>query len=405
VKKTIKGALMTWCVSGDADAAPVTYVMAAVPYADAAELFKTEVFNGATGRGNQRVQVPPHVKKLKAAMQLGTYTPTPLSAIGPDADEVKVDAAGVATVPVDTAAPLDLVDGGHRMAALRAALEEAVAAEDAATADAIRSVTLPVFVYLGEDAKRAFLNLQAGRSVDANQMAVMRTRARDWPRSMADLMETALAVARAVSKEPRSPLCGAIAFDSRGGAPLKFSSLAQRSASDACTSLVGLARFACEVLKTDEVVDVLVKVYAGVRKNAPEALGEGGCFALPPAGTAAGAGLLVAAWQAACYRVAAADRRSATADDIDPVVDAVHAVNRKWAAKPPTSAQEKRAAAAEVFRIALEDIEGEEFECGVPKPLVDAYSPSAFPGGGSATPAEEGDAAGVAAALEGAANG
>jgi hypothetical protein len=350
------------------------FLVVTVPFADARRAVRGDPFNGLTGRGEQRVRHDAQARKLMRAVAKHRYTPAPLAA-SVTTQAVTRNADGTVTVAVPEGDPLKLVDGVQRLAGLgdlKAALH---ADEEHAAAALVDALPVTLTVYLDGDPQEDFLNLQLGKTVDSNQLCVMRLVRGELSRSRQPMLEFAREVARHLNKDPGSAFRTHIAFDSRTQAYLKFKSLAGAGGADAAASLCGLYRVGGD-LTAERAAHFVTWAAATVKARCPELAKIGGPLCPPPDGPVAAACLLVGAATLTAYRALSLGRSAPDAEDADKLVAACLA-----AFKPPFdgdgSAQGKRAAMRKLAAHFLNDLP-EEMEQGIPKPLLGTLSAAAF---------------------------
>ena len=279
MKHVIEAKLNTWMLFGNER----KFITVTVPFEVAADIFKPMLYNGKSGRGEQREIHEAHRRKLQKEMANGTYTPTPVS-VGTHKShrEAMVVVDDVVTLEVEKATALPLTDGGHRFAAIHQILEGLVSRQKAAKAEGEQQILsgqieqvykLPVtaIIYLDGDPQTDFVNLQAGRAVDTSHLLTMKIR-----RNMGTAPEltAAFEIVKALADSESGPYVGQVRFDSRGLMPLPISSLCSKSASDLSTSIVGLSRV-CGKLKPKEVAKIVNDLYATLKADSPEVLEYG----------------------------------------------------------------------------------------------------------------------------------
>lgn len=265
---TLTGEVHTWEAFGHRR----TFGVVTLPFERAKALIKPQRYNALTGKGEQRSIFDSHMKKLRSAIESGDYTPTPVSAnlSKKHQDHLKVR-DGFFTLKVNDREPLLLTDGGHRFEALSShatSLSEALENKDLSEADkktlkaqldSILNAPITVTLYFDGDAKRDFVNLQAGRPVDAAHMFSLKVQ----QKVLSDPeFKLAFDTATILGKSDKSPFKNLIRFDSRGDAPLPISTLCGKGASDLATSLIGLAKVGLAAEKTLSAEDLAFAVCA-----------------------------------------------------------------------------------------------------------------------------------------------
>jgi hypothetical protein len=175
----------TWELRGKAETSSLTdkgrrFFVVTKPFGEARQLYKTNLYSARTGQGEQRTIIPAHARKLRREMEQGTFTLTPVSVgVTPSqAKEVRYEEDGLAVLTVKEGDPLPLTDGGHRFAALELirqaagdSLQKARTEQEKAEAEKRLAVVdaqpITAVIHLDGDTQQDFVNLQAGRAVDA----------------------------------------------------------------------------------------------------------------------------------------------------------------------------------------------------------------------------------------------
>jgi hypothetical protein len=284
--QTLTGTVRTWKLFGHTR----QFSEVTLPYREATELFMPVPYNGLSGKGEQRDINPAHLRKLKKAMEVGNYTPTPGS-VGLRnnhrdalARQTHSDGTQTFSLEVNRNDPLPLTDAGHRMQALGAivkelqvrlgkAADETERAKLQAQLDEVQALPITFTLYLDGDPQKDFVNLQAGRTVDSAQMFSLRVQ-----QAGDDPCKLAFEVAKKLHNKNESPFKNTIRFDSRGPMPLPVSNLCGKGGSDLATSLVGLAKvsLAAETpLGAGALAGCVVAAYQALKTKAPELIGEG----------------------------------------------------------------------------------------------------------------------------------
>lgn len=281
-------------------------------YKEAVEYIMPVRYNALTGRGEQRELFEAHVRKLRKEMEDGNYTPTQISAglrKSHLASLVRQE-DGTFELTVDSGDPLPQTDGGHRYEAL-SRIEKSVReslkkdpenVELNERLDEILTLPIGVRIYFDGSPQRDFINLQAGRTVDAAHMLSMRIQQRviDDP-----AFKIAFDVAKILLKADDSPFKGQIRLDSRGINPLPISTLCSKGASDLGTSLVGLAKIGLFAnKKADWLANIIIDVYRAIATKCPAVL-EGGkvLTTIANGGSKGSATMLVGVAVCAAYRL------------------------------------------------------------------------------------------------------
>lgn len=279
MKHLITGKMNAWTVFGNTR----QFATVVVPFEVACDIFKSTIYNGATGRGEQREIHAPHSRKLQREIRNGTYTPTPV-AVGTHKshrDTIVYNGLDFELL-VDKSNPLPLIDGHHRFDGIDEILKSLTERLKSAKTDAdkelleaqveqVYKLPIAVTVYLDGDPQTDFVNLQLGRSVDPSHMLTMKIR-----RNMGATPEMANAfeIAKALASAESGPFAGQIRFDSRGKMPLPISTLCTKGSSDLSTSLAGLARV-CGNIPPKQLAEYVSQLYTQLRADCPEVLEYG----------------------------------------------------------------------------------------------------------------------------------
>lgn len=331
-------------------------------------------------------------------METGNYTPTNVSASleKRHRDQLKFD-ENVKTfeLAVDPKDPLPHTDGNHRFEALfriakklKANIEKAEGAEKEKLERWLKQVyELPVTVtvYFDGSPVRDFVNLQAGRTVDASHMQSLSL--------MAGLVKDPVAksaheTAKLLHKDDNSPFKNSIKFDSRGCLPLPISTLTARGASDAGTSLIGLAKLGQAFKKKEEfLAGAVVAAYEALKKVEDEATPNAHRVLAPDKlltplanhGTKGSSTMLVGIGLCLAYRLIALKKDVADEADLIALIVAAHDTLDKEVAGN-LSGQVKRGHLgdfAKVFFADLADADAPKHK-GIPVELLKTLSCSAF---------------------------
>lgn len=283
----ITGPVYSWKLLGNNR----TYSTLTLPYEEAVKNFVAVRYDATKNKGEQRELVETHVRKLRKEMVEGSYTPVPISVNIPKkkVSDVKYrnkDGVKHFSIELNDGEYLSQTDGGHRFAALERILsslnEKLTKTEDEVERKTLKEqinevLELPITatIYLDGDPQQDFINLQAGRSVDAAHLLSLRIQ-----RKVLDQPEYKLGfdVAKALAGKEGSPFHGHIRFDSRGVAPLPISSLCSKSSSDITTSFLGLAKVGLlfdSKITAEKLADLVTEAYEIIKTKAPEVLEYG----------------------------------------------------------------------------------------------------------------------------------
>jgi hypothetical protein len=277
------------------------YVVFTVPYATARVILKVHVFKGQ-GDGEQRSQVPGHIKKLRQAIESNNYTPTAFNASTDKHHEIQItEKHGKAHVEFETdeTKPLRLVDGQQRMAAL----EQLYGCED--MRDSVSQLPITVFTYLDGNPKADFIKLQLGKAVDRAHMLTLQIQQKEFSDDINTHFKIALQIARNLaSRKKTSPISGIVRFSSVGtGIPI--STFLSKNGSDIACSLFGSAKITSQFEQTAQwFTDICHRIYEVISEETPQILECGKILCPPPEGNAGGSSLLIGICNIVAYRCA-----------------------------------------------------------------------------------------------------
>ncbi len=387
-KIELKGGYEVWKLLGSER----TYADITLPYADAVEFVSPVRYNAVSGKGEQRATIEAHVRKLKGEMQDGNFTPTQVSAGVRKSHIVKLVMnveRQTFTLGVDSGDPLPQTDGGHRYEALTRIHKELTdsleAEEDVEKKQAIQTyidelLVLPVGIrlFLDGNTQRDFINLQAGRPVDAAHLFSMKIQQKvmDDP-----AYKVAFDCAKLLQRQDGSPFVNVIRLDSRGTAPLPISSLCQKGGSDLGTSLIGLARVASagegKPLDASRLAFAVIAAHKAIAERHPGLLESGKVLAtIGNGGTKGSATMMVGLGIVLAFRQAVQGDDLPSEDDLTKLADAASksldvGVNGNF------SGSVKRSLIGDFAKIFLADLDVEKHD-KLPALLLRTLSPSAF---------------------------
>lgn len=303
VLKSFSGEVQSWNLGND-DKTGRDYIVINSNWARIRKIVKTDLFKVNEGSGEQRSQKKAHVRKLMKVISTNNFTPTVFYASVRDHHDVSFNKRS-ATVKIHPEAPLPLIDGGHRYAAL-----EELRKESMVTQRKIDNLPVTMMVMLNSTkTAEDFLNLQEGCPVDKNHMLSLKIGYKMIDEKKSGAYTLALDIAKLLHESPVSPLYKMIQFDTLGDAPLKFSSIATSHASDLATSLFGLAKVAERGKKDAEwAAGIVILTYEHLRDNHKNLLAKGKLLCPPPDGSKGGAGLLIGISNLIAYRLIAQER-------------------------------------------------------------------------------------------------
>jgi hypothetical protein len=357
-----------------------------LPYWQACEFIMAVRFNGQTGKGQQREIVERHVRRLKAEMEKGTYTPVNVSAACSKnhREALVLNEDGTFVLPVNSDDPLLHTDGGHRFDALRQIVkglgEKANKAEGKDKEEQLRwleqarNVPVTVTVYFDGEPAQDFVRLQHGRPVDRAHIFSMEAR-----QNLLDARgQLSHEIARQLNKQAGSPVLNAVRFDSRGTLSLPVSTICSTGKSNLGTSLVGLAGVGLAFGKDAEwLASAVTSAFVSLHARAPSLL-EYGKVLTPPSnsGTKGASTMLIGLGTMLAYRACALGHETPTEDDLGRLAKSAELCLDESVAgsfSDPT----KRKLMGEFAKDYLADLAGDK-HCELPVGLLRVLSPSAL---------------------------
>jgi hypothetical protein len=133
---------------------------------------------------------------------------------------------------------------------------------------------ITALVHLDGDTRADFVNLQAGKAVDAAHLLSLKIHSKMTGEKEGPALELAFGIAKVLHETSISPFHRQLRFDSNGLA-IPFSTLCSKGASDLGTSVVGLAKVglsAQEPKSAKWLAFAVVEAYMALEANAPELL-------------------------------------------------------------------------------------------------------------------------------------
>lgn len=387
----LRGAVRVWGMG----AYKREYILTSLPFGVARHVFKANLYSALTGQGEQRGIIPNHARGLRKAMLDGTYTPTSVS-VGLRAKqvkEVKYKDEGderVATISLAKDECLPLTDGGHRFKALNDIREEAEKGAKEAKEESQKKIAsdflamvdaqpIEAMVHLNGNTQEDFINLQAGKAVDAAHMLSLRIARKMTAEKDAASLGLAWKVAKLLHQNAAEPFTKQIRFDSKGMAPLPISTMCAKGASDLGVSLVGLAKIGLSQSepKTAEWLSyVVIAAFAAIKADAPELVTDDKLLTPPPNGSRGSATMIIGVGIALAYRLIFNKTDAPTERDLGALVTAAretlsNEVNGNF------SGPAKRTLLGEFVEAFFADLDVERHE-GVPLGLLKILSASTY---------------------------
>ncbi len=365
-----------------------------IPFEQANELIMAHGYNGQTGKGQQRAIVESHAKKIKQEMRAGNFTPTPISAAleKRHLELLTLNDDGTFSLTVNSKDPLLQTDGGHRFEALKllsVELAETLAKEKDEGEIAvlsrwlkeIKALPITVTVYFDGNAAKDFVNLQAGRAVDASHLKSLSIQAGV---SVNPAIKMAHQIARELHGLPGSLFLKSIKFDSRGTLPLPISTLTASGSSDLGTSLVGVAKVGLAANKSAaSLAKIVVEAHKALSALDASQEGDDGILSvdkvLTPVendGSKGSSTMLVGVGVCLAHRVLCQGRETVSADDVERLKRAAQeTLNKKVGGG--FSGPQKRKYLGQFAKAFFADVETPKHQ-GIPTSLLKVVSCSAF---------------------------
>ncbi len=364
-----------------------------VKFGEIRHFVERRLYNGATGKGEQRAIVPANVTRLTKAIREDNYTPTSwsLSLKKEHLEAAVIDDSGNITVTVSEDSPVPIMDGGHRDTSYERIYEEIEKsledASDRSALELIENQDVPLVVYLDGDPKTDFLNLNSGKAIDSAHLLSLQIRRGEVKGQDKDSLKFGLEVAKLMSsdKPEKSWLTNYILFDSRKDkAPklaMPITTVLGRGSSDIACSMVGGARLAIEFDRDAAWLAAVYKtVYDKILSDAPELLKPDRVLTPPPDGTKGGATLLLGIGNCVAYYMGRRDTNALSDDEVESLITAVKH-NFDVPARGNTSADKKRQAIGSFAMEYFAEYNAEEEEAtheGIPMGLVTSLSAGTF---------------------------
>ena len=374
VKIALDAPLYVWSLTGSSERTGKErlYTTITVPFKDARVLFCPDPFDAKTGRGEQRVAIESHVRKMQVAFQSASYTPESL-AVGmrPRHRENVKYKDDVVKLTFSSDDPLPLLNGGHRMEGLERMYNDAVAHENTEYAEAILNLPLTFFVHLNGNPQTDFINLQLGRTVESMQLFSIKAHRKMFEGKDATAVLQAMELARLLHDNVNSPFNRMVKFDTKSMAPVPVTTICVAGAADQSTSLVGLSKVGAasgKEVDARRLAEFVCRGFKLLDKELPDLLKRGMPLTPPPEGTMGSSTMLVGIGLCLAHRVLFAGRTTPSEDDFK----AFLAASKSSMSKPIAgnySAQLKRTLVGDFAAELNKDIECEK-RGGVPVSLV-----------------------------------
>ena len=308
----LKGELHTWDFGG----VKREYIVVTLPFGQASNIFRPDIYNHKTNKGEQRTLVDRHVKSLQTAMETGHFTPTTVS-VGLKKSHNGIvsyendphTGARMATVEFnEDLQPLSLLDGGQRFGAITKMRKSATPEVQSK----IDNLPVTATIYLDGSTKDDFINLNQGKPVDAAHLLSLRIKTKTVAPKDQPYYDLANGVAKILNDDVESPFVNCIRFNSSGNARLTLNTLCSKGSSDIGTSLMGLARVALHVdggpHDAEAMAEIVKTCHRTLKEQAPDLLMPNKVITSPGNGTKGSATMLIGLAVCYAYRLSLDDK-------------------------------------------------------------------------------------------------
>jgi hypothetical protein len=314
----IKGQVAVWDWGGN----PRKAIVGFMTYKQLKENTIEEVFDAATGDGNQRINDKKRVSYLENVVVNGKYVPQPITLeVRPDQRSNLIFDKGRVTINVDEnddSTKLLNINGSHRKTAFGQ-----VGIDKVEVARKMESSPIPFLCLLDGNPAEDFVYVNDGKTVSRDHILSMKAAVGLVDKKTNEDVVLATKIAQLLHNENDSFCTNLIQFDtqSRERLPLSLNALCTTSAPKLPYSLAGSAKIAKQAGKTAEwVKDQILTVYRLI-KDDPETedlLGKG--MVLQPigkGGSATGTALLISIGNMLAERLRLLEQDEPTDDDLE----------------------------------------------------------------------------------------
>jgi hypothetical protein len=294
------------------------FIMMLSTYGKVRTMTKAFIFDVNTLKGEQRVHVEKRVRKLRKAIQDGTFTPTTFYANVTDDHVITNGDKNEITIDASEEKPLALIDAYQRMGAL-----ESLRKESEKVSKLVDNLPVPLIIYTDPDKRQEnFLNINNVLPVSAPQMMSLKVLSGNIDPKLLPLFEVGRDVAIALNNDVNSPLSRSIKFDSASKSPISLRFLL--SDDNLAFSLVGTAKILEKWGKgVDDYVSLLTEIYQAVKDELPELLTSEKLLSPPPTGPNGSAAMWIMVANIAAYRLHLLGRDSLTDNDQTIILEAI----------------------------------------------------------------------------------
>ena len=277
------------------------YAVVTLPFKEASEIFKPNVYLADTGEGEQRQQCVGHINRIAKDIKADKFTPTAVAVGMSDKTTYSLEQKGeviYVTIQLNNTT-LPLLDGHQRFASIQKLIDAGVKAAE--------NFPITALIHLDNRNKENFLNAQKGRPVDKAHMFSLQANTGAFKDNVAAAAKLALEIAQLLNEDKESPFYRFIKFDSRGIAPLPVSTLCSKNPSDLATSLVGTAKIAIlfgkDAAWAAKIITDTFTAFTTYASSAPS-LKDNNVLTPPPNGSRGSATMIIGVTNLVAYHVA-----------------------------------------------------------------------------------------------------
>lgn len=384
-KVKISGELVSFGLSPD-DKRKRKYFVATIPFKIAHQIFSRRLFNGETGRGEQRNIDSKHVSKLAKAVENNEFTPTVWGAelTKTHIEQLQYHDNGRVTLELDLEkfSPIPLIDGGHRnegLFKLRKKFEE-----EEQDVSVIDNQPVTVMIYCDGDPKLDFIRLQEGKPVSRNHLISLRHAKGDLDKPQGFAFEVIKCMA---DEDSGTFLANLVSFDTRTSLGLTINGLIGTNASDICGSAVAGARICLDYEQPDSFLAQLYQdVYDTIHDQCVELTEQDKLFQKYRNGGKKGSiNLIIGIGNMLAFRLCKEGRDGSTDDDLNAVAVAIQETMSKESDDIALGVDVKRRLFGAYAQFYFADMVDQDSESplpahhGIPIELLEKYiAPSSF---------------------------
>ena len=354
------------------------YMSVTIPFRQADRLFRCHVFTIESPGGEQREAGLVHVRLLKRAIEAGHYTPAGFHAgLRQERRDWLTEKDGVATIRVPDRHAIPLTNGGHRFAALRQILQEALDTQHQELAAAVFNLPISIIILLDGKTSEDFVNLQISRRVDPTLIAMLKTIHRRYSEVDQPIADMALEVARLANTTKDSPFEELIRFDqSKTTRIYPFKSLFSEKW-DRALGYYGLCKLGISMgMSAEQINNVVCAIFRTIKDRDPELFEEGKMLKTFPAGKRGAATMILGVATITLYRMKLKGETVPSEDTLTYMLESAQASLNETITGSFT-ANEKRIRIGQFTKDLFQDLDIEKHE-GVPRELAEMFGTNQF---------------------------